>query len=323
MVSVGSLPILHEEYGLAASHKISGIRLVRSRQSQLDLRAHPGTASEAPGTSPAAGLGRASTAGIELFPPPCGDRHDPPSIDIAHLAHELRAPLAAIHSLAELMAEARFGPVGDQRYETYVAGIRDSARHLLDVVQSMLETRDQPPAGTAVAAATDAEGTRAAAVSDSALVATEVVRALSALAADAGVKLILALAPGLPPVAVERTVLAQILFNLASNAIRHAGRGSVAIVRSGVDDVGRPWLEVEDNGQGMGRAHAADAGNGCANTAPVEPTARQGLGLLLTKALARQSGAELTLARAVPHGVRARVTFAWQAGTPVAEPPMA
>lgn len=295
----------------------------------MDLRAHSAIASEAPGTSPA--VGRASRTGLEPFPPLCSDQAGSPNtLDIAHLAHELRAPLAAIHSLAELMAEARFGPVGDQRYETYVAGIRDSARHLLDVVHSMLETRDRLPAGTALTAVTGADDTRDMAVSDtvsdSALVAAEVVRAVTALAAEAGVTLTLALAPGPSPVAIERTVLAQILFNLVSNAIRHAGRGSVAIVRSGVDDAGCPWLEVEDNGRGMPlpdppRANGETDGattNETGHGAPEMPPSRRGLGLPLTQALARRSGAELALAGVVPHGLRARVTFAQPTGRPVA-----
>jgi signal transduction histidine kinase len=62
---------------------------------------------------------------------------------LAKISHEIRTPLNAIIGFSELMAEERFGPIGNERYKSYLADINKirqirartrqrSARHLQD-----------------------------------------------------------------------------------------------------------------------------------------------------------------------------------------------
>lgn len=58
---------------------------------------------------------------------------------LATMSHELRTPLNAIIGFSELLESQPFGALGDPRYLDYVADIRDSGNHLLEVVSSILK----------------------------------------------------------------------------------------------------------------------------------------------------------------------------------------
>jgi len=50
---------------------------------------------------------------------------------LAHLSHDIRTPLNHIIGFAELMRHQTYGPLGDERYDDYVASIKQSGEHLL------------------------------------------------------------------------------------------------------------------------------------------------------------------------------------------------
>ena len=237
-----------------------------------------------------------------------------PSIDaaIARLVHELRTPLAAIQSLAEVMAEGRFGPLANARYEDYAAGIRDAARHALGVVEATLM-------GPRAAAG---EPNLAPAEIDLAELCREVVRGLASLADEAGMTIVLEAAPAtdVPRVVADRTAVRQMLLNLAINALRYAGRGARLSLRTGLDADGHVWLEVADDGPGLtpeviaralepDRTSSLDAPRTGAARPGTGARPRTGLGLPLTNQLARANGATLSLAANAPTGLAARITF--------------
>ena len=58
---------------------------------------------------------------------------------LANMSHELRTPLNAIIGFSEIIAAGLFGPVGNARYLEYATDITRSGRHLLDVINSVLE----------------------------------------------------------------------------------------------------------------------------------------------------------------------------------------
>lgn len=221
-----------------------------------------------------------------------------PSEAVAHLAHELRTPLSAIVSSAELMAEERFGALGDPRYKSYIAGIRSSAQHLLDVVELMLAggALPAPKAGT-----------------DIALIANAAAEHVRALAESNRATITFQSAPGLR-VSISPTALRQMLINLLGNAVAHAGLEPVITVRSGSDLDGSIWIEVEDDGPGVSLELAAalladEATPAAAEAARSDLPKGHGFGLAITSTMARENGAELALLPVVPHGTRARLTF--------------
>src|SRR3546814_12390285 len=53
--------------------------------------------------------------------------------------HELRTPLNAIIGFSEVMASEALGPIGAPRYGGYARDILDSGRHLLGVINDILD----------------------------------------------------------------------------------------------------------------------------------------------------------------------------------------
>ncbi|HET7411971.1 MAG TPA: PAS domain S-box protein, partial [Pararhizobium sp.] len=58
---------------------------------------------------------------------------------LARVSHEIRTPLNAIIGFADMMAEQRFGPIGGPRYLEYAHDIGRSGKHVLDIVNDLLD----------------------------------------------------------------------------------------------------------------------------------------------------------------------------------------
>lgn len=230
-----------------------------------------------------------------------GDGLDPPggAIDLDQLAHELRTPLAAIQSMADALAGGHLGAV-DPRHAAYLASIRDTARHALAVLHATLSL-----------AASESPGVRPpCARLDLAALAGGVVSSLGMLAARAGVRLEMRSAT-LATVAFARaTEVRQMLTNLVSNGIAHAGGGaSVAVVVGAADGTGA-WFEVADDGPGIpvGVLRRLEAGEPLDGMTDATCVGRARLGLALTRSLAEANGGRLEIETG-PSGTRARVTL--------------
>lgn len=217
-------------------------------------------------------------------------------VDLERLAHELRSPLAAIQSTADALAGGHLGPV-DPHLAGYLASIRDTARHALAVIARM--------AGTGHGLA-GSDG-RAEPI-ELAQLAAAVVGGMRLLGARSGVRLEVD-AGGAPVIAwASPTDVRQMLINLVSNGIAHAGGGATVSVATGSD--GREaWIEIADDGPGVAAGVLARLDAGAPLDAdPVAPGARIRLGLTLTRQLAQASGGRLEIASG-PGGTRARMVL--------------
>jgi len=225
---------------------------------------------------------------------------------LAELAHELRTPLAAIHSLADVIAAERFGSLDNDIYRDYAGRIRDAARHLLDAVESMLAVSPEDPIARQQ-------------IGDLTVDLNEVARTahamLAALAERRSAKLELRLAPSLPLALADRTAVTRIAINLGRNALRHTPLGATVALRTGTAADGAIWLEIEDDGPGLppavaaaypGRDAASEA-DAAAASAEGTPTGR---GLPMVRRLAAANGASLSFPKSSATGTRARLTFA-------------
>lgn len=234
----------------------------------------------------------------------------------ASLAHELKTPVSAIAAAAEIMKDERFGPLGTERYAGYAADILGSAQHVLGVIDRMLA--DESAAAGADAAARQLVFAE--------IDAAEVLRAtasqLAPLAERAGIALAVEIVPRLPRLVADATSLRQIVFNLATNALKFTDRGGRITIAGLYSGDGPLTIAVSDTGTGMteeevarllapdragrpGRQRGAPGSNGL------------GLGLPLVRALARANGAELVIESAPGRGTSARVVFAKERIVPV------
>lgn len=225
--------------------------------------------------------------------------------ELGRLAHELRTPLAAIQSMADALATGHLGGL-DPKHASYLASIRETARHALAVLEGILDD-------SGGASATKGLLTRKAI--DLGTIAAEVVRSMALLAARTSVRL------DAPPPSRGRhatasaTDVRQMLINLISNAITHGGGGSAVQVTVGGDDGVSAWIDVTDNGPGLPPAVAAqlDVPGPLACGTEADGTPRLRLGLRLTQHLATENGGRLEIATG-PQGTRARLVLQAVAG---------
>src|SRR4030095_886705 len=58
---------------------------------------------------------------------------------LAKISHEIRTPLNAIIGFSEVMMEERFGPIGSERYRSYLPDIHLSGEHLMSLINDLLD----------------------------------------------------------------------------------------------------------------------------------------------------------------------------------------
>ncbi len=217
---------------------------------------------------------------------------------LATMSHELRTPLNAIIGFAELMMNQTVGPI-PSRYVEYSANIAESGKHLLQLVNDVLDM------SKILAGHMTLEEERVT-LAD---ICRRHMGMMSAKAERAGITQTLAVAPDLPPIQVDPIRLGQILFNLISNAIKFTLRGGRVEVSAGLEPDGRIAIAVADTGIGMSEDEIAMALEpfrqvDATRTRRFEGT---GLGLPISKSLAELHGGELRIDSAKGSGTTVKV----------------
>ncbi len=151
---------------------------------------------------------------------------------LAMLAHDLRTPLAALASGAQILRSSR-GRLSDQIHDEVVGVIERQATHARELTDRLLLADGALPAFAAVEL-------------DVGPFLVEAVEALRRIAPDATI----VTTPASLAVALDPIMTRQVVANLVGNAVAHGGAGVVVTVSASVDgdDV---VLEVRDNGVGI------------------------------------------------------------------------
>lgn len=164
---------------------------------------------------------------------------------LANVSHELRTPLNAIIGFSTMLQGQQFGPMGDPKYVEYAQDIHDSGRHLLDVINDILDL-------------TRAETGKLSVTFSSVSLAKIVEKALRIVAGNAyqrKIDIYTDLPEKLPKIIADPVRLVQILLNLLSNAIKFSPEGSKVTVRARAEAARQGvhyfTIQVEDQGIGM------------------------------------------------------------------------
>lgn len=214
------------------------------------------------------------------------------------MSHELRTPLNAIIGFSELLQSQLFGPLGDARYLDYVADVLSSGRHLLALVNDVLDF-SKIDAG--------ALDLRFEAV-DAGAVLAGALRMVESKALYGGVRLESAIAADLPRPPADERRLRQIALNLLSNAVKFTGRGG-KVRLSAAAEGDTLVIEVADTGIGMAPEHIPVALErfGQVDGSLERRYEGTGLGLPLTKKLVELHGGRLELESKLGVGTKVRV----------------
>jgi signal transduction histidine kinase len=197
---------------------------------------------------------------------------------LAMMSHELRTPLSAIIGFAEMIEQQAMGPVGNAKYTTYAADIRESGQHLLGIINDILDL-SKVEAGKETLHEQD--------IPFQALLAGLRIL-LEGRAREAGVALVFDCPPDLPDLRADKRRLTQILVNMLSNGIKFTPEGGSVTLRCRADGGNGLLFQAIDTGIGIARKDIPLALSvfGQVDNGARHQAKGTGLGLPLAKALA-------------------------------------
>jgi signal transduction histidine kinase len=219
---------------------------------------------------------------------------------LATMSHELRTPLNAIIGFSELVKSEMFGPLGDARYKGYVNDVHRSGKHLLALVNDVLDF-SKIDAGHLTLQEDQID------INETLITS---LRMVESQASNGGVTLEREIAHDLPILRADERRVRQILLNLLSNAVKFTPRGGKVRLIAYSDD-SEFVVQVADTGIGMAKEdipHALERFgqlDGDLNR-KYEGT---GLGLPLTKKLVELHGGRLDIDSELCVGTKVTVAF--------------
>ena len=221
---------------------------------------------------------------------------------LANMSHELRTPLNAIIGFSEIIHGQIFGAVGNERYLDYSGDILKSGRHLLSVINSVLDL-SKSEAGKMSLNAVDV---------DMAEVLEDCIVMMREQLTEAGLSLDRSGLSSNLPLVGDVSKLRQIFLNLLSNAVKFTPRGGMVSLSAGRDTNGAVWVTVGDSGIGMSPEDLEVALQpfGQVDNRLERRYEGTGLGLPLTRAFVELHGGAMTFESARDSGTRVTVRFA-------------
>ncbi|MBY3253200.1 PAS domain S-box protein [Rhizobium laguerreae] len=221
---------------------------------------------------------------------------------LARVSHEIRTPLNAIIGFSDMMAGERFGPIGHPRYIEYANDIGRSGRHVLDIVNDLLDI------SKIEAGEMDLDFT-AVGLNEA---VSEAVALVQPQANGQRVIIRTALSHAVPEVVADLRSIKQIALNILSNAIRFTPSGGQIVVSTSYEANGSVVLRVRDTGIGMTRSELDQAMKPFRQVSSTQSRHRgdgTGLGLPLTKAMVDANRATFSINSAPNEGTLVEITF--------------
>jgi ammonium transporter len=201
---------------------------------------------------------------------------------LANMSHELRTPLNAIIGFTRLVS--RNAQALPERQVDNLSKILVSAEHLLGLIDEILDL-SRVEAGEVIVDLSETEVAE---------VMREAADSLEPLVARPRVKLVVDPEPGLPAVVTDRDKVKQILLNLLSNAIKYTDEGTISMTAAATD--GRLRIGVADTGVGIPDDEVGKVFDEFHRAETTTATRRgTGLGLTISRRLARALGGDLTV----------------------------
>jgi two-component system cell cycle sensor histidine kinase PleC len=202
---------------------------------------------------------------------------------LANMSHELRTPLNAILGFSEALTSNRFA----EKREEYAALIHDSGKHLLALVNDLLDL-------------SRIEANKVELRDDEVDMADLIADCVSIVepgVTHADLRLTTRIQADLPLLIADERALRQVLLNLLSNAIKFSGSGSVVEVFAHLEADGGLCFGVKDEGAGIPESEQARMferfGQGRHDISQLQKGT--GLGLPIVKGLTEAHGGRVTM----------------------------
>jgi signal transduction histidine kinase/HAMP domain-containing protein len=230
---------------------------------------------------------------------------------LANMSHELRTPLNAIIGFSEIMTRETLGPVGNPHYASYLDDILHSGRHLLSVINGVLDLAKSESGKMQLYRESV----------DLAAILAECASMMRDQCARGGIALDLADDDTVPTISGDPAKLRQVFLNLLSNAVKFTNRGGAVALR--LERRGDAALvEVRDTGIGIAAADIPLALSpfGQIDSKLARRYEGTGLGLPLAKELVERHGGTLSIESEPGRGTVVRVALPIAAAEEIAAP---
>ena len=159
---------------------------------------------------------------------------------LSNMSHELRTPLNAILGFSELIEAQALGPIGVPRYANYAGDIHGAGRHLLGLVERMLDLAEAEANRLVIERVVLSPGEQV----------TAAVAGLSDFIAKSGVHLTCDDAQTWPPIRGDAGKLRDAFRNIIHNAVRFTPAGGTVTIGGRTDAAGLT-ITFTDSGIGM------------------------------------------------------------------------
>ncbi len=219
---------------------------------------------------------------------------------LATMSHEFRTPLNAILGISDMLRGKHLGDIDSDEYIAYAADIHNSGRHLLDLINDILDISEIEAGKRTFNFETFRTDTPL----------TECIKSIRPLAAAEDIELTAEIATDLPALYADKRAFTQIVLNLLSNAIKFTlPGGDVAVSVNHVDN--SIVLRVTDTGIGI-PAHIQDSitkpfAQGQSN--PLVTQKGTGLGLAIVDSLVKTHGGTMKFDSKIDVGTTVTVSL--------------
>jgi len=220
---------------------------------------------------------------------------------LANMSHELRTPLNAILGFSEMMEQHVFGKLGARQYDEYVGHIHESGRHLLDIINDILDL-SKVESGRLTLREEEI---------DIAPVFEDVKTLLAQRARERGVNLETEISRDMPLLKADRRLIKQILINLLNNSVKFTNSSGTVLMRARLDENGGIRRMLIDTGVGMTKKELEIALTpfGQAGTTTTRRHEGTGLGLPLVNSLVELHGGQLIIQSVKGQGTTGTAVF--------------
>ncbi len=220
---------------------------------------------------------------------------------LANISHELRTPLNAVIGFSELMRNQIHGPLGAEQYMEYLGDIHGSGRHLLDIINDVLDM------------AKIESGKMELLESDFDLddLLRGCARMMSERAEADNVRINVVVPDGFPQLYGDERLIRQVALNLLSNAVKFSFEKGEVVLSAIIDPEGACLIRVKDSGIGISHEQLENV---------MEPFVQidsgmnrkyegTGLGLTLVKSMVEMHGGEVVIENDENQGTVVTVHF--------------
>ena len=220
---------------------------------------------------------------------------------LATMSHELRTPLNAVIGFSEIIRDHALKMDSESRYAEYAVDIFDSGRHLLDLINDILDVSRLDSGRMELNCNPFSVGNSVRGVAE----------AMRQDITAAGLDLVIDIPEDLPDFDADERRIKQIMMKLLSNAIKFTKRGGRVTVRVALRPNDDMSISVSDTGIGMA---PGDIPRAVESFQQIDSElnrkyAGSGLGLPLSKAMIELHGGTLDIESVLGEGTTVTVTL--------------